>query len=75
MDDQSPTRESQGTRRRPPPPPSPTPTRARVLANPFEPRRPGSPIETYKVNEKVTPSAPRKRPRDPAQGKKTKKRK
>ena len=75
MADQSPTRESQGTRRRIDPP-SPTPRRAQVLLGPFEPRRPGSPTGTYKVDTNKTPSAPkRKRTRDQAEGKKRKSKK
>ena len=79
MADESPTQESRGTRRRPPPPPSPTPRRARVLSNPFESRRPGSPTETYRVKTDIVPSAPprgKKRANpDQGEGKKTKKRK
>ena len=80
MDDQSPTRESQGTRRRPPPPPSSTPTRAKRLLNPFASRTPGSPTSgLYKVDEDNPPSAPKRGTKraNPHQGegKKTKKRK
>ena len=76
MADQSPTRESQGTRRRVDPP-SPTPRRVPVLPNPFgPPAPPGSPSERFKVDPGKPPSAPRrKRTRDQALGKKRKSKK
>tara|TARA_X000000368_G_scaffold50587_1_gene36133 strand:- start:194 stop:487 length:294 start_codon:yes stop_codon:yes gene_type:complete len=76
MADQSPTRESQGSRRRVDPP-SPTPRRVPVLPSPFgPPPPPGSPPDKFKVDQYKTPSAPRrKRTRDQGQGKKRKSKK
>ena len=80
MADESPTRESQGSRRRPPPPPSPTPTRVQRIPQPqLSPSAsttpPGSPGRkgTYIVNQDRAPAAPKRQ--KTGQGKKTKKRK